>query len=560
VGFEASPTPPAGPGDPAPATETPPDSGVAPAPPATSIPVVEPPTETPTAKKVPATDTPIPVPTFTAAPTYTAIPPSPTARPTNSATATATSTHAKPTVTPTTTWSPPGPECNPRPGKIVLKLDVPYIHQVMDIGSADGDWACGPTSVAMVLAYYGKLDPWDEYAARQVASPGVGSQVSGVGVSSLDPAPDTRHLTPGRSAIASSYAPYVTNEYTYNDHTYSTTSLDPRGNRVAGLYGTICPAGLADWGRMAAVFSWHGLTTKRVSTSWDGVVAALKRGHPVLLGNHLTAAGHVLVAVGYTANRHLIVNDPYGNRFTAGYGGNIGYGVAYRWECVAPHAALEVIGTYPPITRTPTQTLVPTVTSTLTPSPSPSPTAEVEGSKAPRANPDLHSWILDRSEETTFSYKVGCGPDFARDGEYRACTPTPAPKGKGASSAPVPGSVGPHQGGPRIQPPKQVVPAKYKAMAQGELLSISSAVSGIRCRVSGIGCQSRPQAQQPPPNTQHPAWWWLLPVLGLVVVPVGLLGRRRSASLAASPAPPAPVASNENPGSGRFSPCKLIEC
>ena len=38
---------------------------------------------------------------------------------------------------------------------------------------------------------------------------------------------------------------------------------------------------------MKQVLQWSGLTTAYVAPTWNGVVAALKRGHPVLLGNDL---------------------------------------------------------------------------------------------------------------------------------------------------------------------------------------------------------------------------------------------------------------------------------
>jgi hypothetical protein len=254
---------------------------------------------------------------------------------------------------------PPGPGCNTKPGKTIIRLDVPYVHQVNDVDGADGNWACGPTSVLMVLAYYGKLEPWPRYEAEQAGRP------SESGASTQD--------------MKSNFAPYLTTAYTNNGHTYSATAPDPRGNRVAGLYGTIAPTGLADWGRIKQVLGWHGLQTQYVTPTWNGVVAALKRGHPVLLGNDLTPAGHVMVAIGYTANNQLIINDPYGNRFTAGYGANNGQGVYYPWNCSRVHNALDVIGVYPP-------PVPPTSTPTITPEvPTPAP---IVNAPPPPTTPD----------------------------------------------------------------------------------------------------------------------------------------------------------------------------
>jgi len=241
-----------------------------------------------------------------------------------------------------------------------MKLDVPYIHQVNDVDGADGNWACGPTSVLMVLAYYSKLEPWPEYEAKQPAPPKAAQPGR---------APSSRGADTGNDEMKVKYAPYLTNAYTNNGHTYSATAPDPRGNRVAGLYGTIAPTGLADWGRIKQVLVWHGLQTQFVSPTFNGVVAALKRGHPVLLGNDLTPAGHIMVAIGYTSNNQLIVNDPYGNRFKAGYGANDGDGVYYPWNCSRIRNALEVVGVYTP----PTPTAIPTTPPPPTDSPQPLP-------------------------------------------------------------------------------------------------------------------------------------------------------------------------------------------
>ena len=304
------------------------------------------------------------------------------------ATATATATTLLPTDTATTTptvtvfptegpyWEP-GLECSLEPGKVVVKLPVPYIHQVLDIGGANGNWACGPTSVAMVLAYYGKLEPWQDYLARLAATPTsqitnyelriTNSTSSGV---SVPEAGKTRTSTPGAKALNSksrgdtpsgtprpglSFAPYVTEEYTNDGFTYSATARDPSGQSVAGLYGTICPNGLADWSRMAFVLKQHGLSGRHIPVTLEGVAAALDRGHPVIIGNDLTAVGHIIVAIGYTDNGNLIVNDPYGNRFASGYGGTRGEGLYYAWNCAMSRNAYEVIGVYSP----PTDSVVP---------------------------------------------------------------------------------------------------------------------------------------------------------------------------------------------------------
>jgi uncharacterized protein YvpB len=223
----------------------------------------------------------------------------------------------------------------PEAGAVEVQLQVPYIQQVNDTQGGDGNWACGPTSVAMVLAYYGELAPWTTYQQERLAG-------------YVPPTATEGPLT------GAAFAPYITNEYTNNGHTYSATGVDPKGNLLAGLYGTIAPTGLASWPVMAQVLEWHGLQSQYVAVTWDGIVGALDRGHPVLLGNRLTSDGHILVVTGYTDDGNLLVNDPYGNRFAPGYGSNDGNSILYPWKRVTPRTALEVIGVYPPPSATPT--------------------------------------------------------------------------------------------------------------------------------------------------------------------------------------------------------------
>ena len=247
-----------------------------------------------------------------------------------------------------------------KPGKAAVSLPVPYIHQVNDTAStADGNWACGPTSLAMTLAYYGKIEPWSRTEAGKAQE----AQNKMVALSKTEAGPPS----------GLEYAPYVTNAYTAFGKSYSATARDPRGRPVAGLYGTICPTGLADWQTMVSVIGWHGLKSQYVAATWEGIVGALKRGHPVMMGNVLTPEGHILLVVGYTADGNLIVNDPYGNKFAAGYGTNNGHGVLYPWKRATARRALEVIGVWPPPTPTPTITPTPSATPTHAPTSTPVP-------------------------------------------------------------------------------------------------------------------------------------------------------------------------------------------
>lgn len=246
-------------------------------------------------------------------------------------------------------------------GTAAVSLRVPYIHQVNDTAAnADGNWACGPTSVAMALAYYGKIEPWQNTIHNLVG--GAVATPPAQQPAQQPPIPPT----PTRPPIGTDFAPYVTTAYSYNGHTYSATAADPRGRQLAGLYGTICPTGLASWDAMQSVLQWHGLNSNSVPVSWDGIVGALKRGHPVLLGNMLTSQGHIILVTGYTADGNLVANDPYGNRFAPGYGSNNGQSVVYPWKRITPRTAVEIIGVWPPPTATPTITPTRTATPTYT--------------------------------------------------------------------------------------------------------------------------------------------------------------------------------------------------
>lgn len=329
----------------------------------TELPTVELPTAAPAVTELPSNQWGAIITVQPVIPTVTPVLPSPTSTTEPTATITSTSTPS---------WLPPPAECYVKPGKAVMTLEVPFIHQVNDIEGADGNWACGPTSVAMVLAYYGKLDPW--------------------------PAPKEVHTSGSMSTDdkldGSIYAPYVTQVFTNSDHVYSKTASDPQGQQVAGLYGTICPTGLADWSLMKKVLEWHGLSSQHVALSFEGVKAALKRGHPVLIGNNLTASGHVLVAVGYTANNQLIVNDPYGNRFGSGYGSTDGQNLYYAWDCMRATNALEVIGVYPP-----PPTVTPTPGPTFTPTETPVATATVPATATKVVSPTRKSQVAGLSSQ-----------------------------------------------------------------------------------------------------------------------------------------------------------------
>ena len=215
-------------------------------------------------------------------------------------------------------------------GQPVTNLDLPYINQTWDTpGAVNGNWACGPTSVAMVLAYYGRLAAWPLPGRSTRAMATLGKTM-------------TTALSSGQR-----YAQYITAPFAMNGRSFTQTSLDPSGHNVAGLYGTIVFAdSLAHWGAMQDVFKLFNLKAVWIDPSWAGVTAALDKGEPVLLGTQLTSDGHILVARGYTKGGYLIVNDPYGNKFGPdGYGAYDGENIIYPWNKATVHQAMAVIGT-----------------------------------------------------------------------------------------------------------------------------------------------------------------------------------------------------------------------
>ena len=74
----------------------------------------------------------------------------------------------------------------PRPAAAAMKLPVPYIQQVRDTAeNGDGTWACGPTSVAMALAYFKRIEPWSVAIAAEHLAQGT-QTAAGVAAAALD--------------------------------------------------------------------------------------------------------------------------------------------------------------------------------------------------------------------------------------------------------------------------------------------------------------------------------------------------------------------------------------
>jgi hypothetical protein len=235
--------------------------------------------------------------------------------------------------------------------KAAKDLAVPYVNQIWDTGIAfNGNWACGPTSVAMVLAYYGRLNPWP-FDAKQVRTSAQDRiQIHAAGAESGTP-----DLLNGKL-----YGQYVVAPFKYKSRSFSLVGADPAGHKAAGLYGTIVGnAALARWEVMIDVLNLYDVQTSYIEASWASITAQIDKGYPVILGTTLTDSGHIVVVRGYTANGYLLINDPYGNRAT-GYGGDDGGDVAYAWKSIPIKLVMTARGTItPPATTTPTTSATP---------------------------------------------------------------------------------------------------------------------------------------------------------------------------------------------------------
>jgi len=190
----------------------------------------------------------------------------------------------------------------------VVDWNVPYIHQIYDTPAwFHGGWACGPTSVVMALAYYGRL--------------------------------------------SGDYGWHVPNEYTHRsacsgEHTFDDEREHPWG--VAwGAYGACMnESGYADRQRMYEYAEKHDVGYYHDGSPTEAEVQAeLRGGALVILGTDLTAKGHIVVVRGYTDDSptRYIVNDPAGD-WHAGYYNANGNGVQYTWAEMSPNWYIALYG------------------------------------------------------------------------------------------------------------------------------------------------------------------------------------------------------------------------
>lgn len=214
-----------------------------------------------------------------------------------------------------------------KPPKADVNLNIPYIHQLWDTPEEfHGSWACGPTCVAMVLAYYNALKP----DPIKISLP-------------------KQHKSP--------YGRYISRSFESKGHKFQATAPTKTGGG-AGLYGA-CVNADGD-GTMFAAGDVMGMiaTTnmflkeldnkmvfkgkpKRESNARfmarapaeEAMKTALDKGHPVIVSGDIKFRGttyrHFIVVRGYyqdSGELMWIVNDPYGFTTTSEYDGeNIVY-------------------------------------------------------------------------------------------------------------------------------------------------------------------------------------------------------------------------------------------
>lgn len=177
-------------------------------------------------------------------------------------------------------------------------LDVPYIHQVYDTPGTYGYSSCGPTTAAMILAYYGILPEWPYKSG-------------------------SNHWN--------DYGAYVHNKYYYNG-TYFDLSYSGSSYTCYGGMGYMWNGGSPN-SKMANYMSKHGVNTNQTwNTTWSQAKSAIDEGQPFTICVMLTSSGHLIAATGRVEGQKVVIaNDPYGNKNTSGYPSYDGKNSYYDW-------------------------------------------------------------------------------------------------------------------------------------------------------------------------------------------------------------------------------------
>jgi hypothetical protein len=193
--------------------------------------------------------------------------------------------------------------CPSSPYGIRDSIDVPYLNQVYDTPDwHNGHWSCAPTTAMMAIAYYRKLPYWDCWCSS--------------------PYGHTSH-----------FGNYICSVYDYREVTYNLVAQDPSGNDAWGGYGYMWYNGYSPYSRMMNYLQYHDITSwSDDSPTWSETVAEVQAGWPYCMCVGLTAAGHLILAVGQVQDWHtLIFNDPYGNKNTPNYPSYDGKYARYDW-------------------------------------------------------------------------------------------------------------------------------------------------------------------------------------------------------------------------------------
>ena len=161
------------------------------------------------------------------------------------------------------------------PIEMVVRLDVPYFNQIVDVpDNFDGSGSCGPSSMLMVLAFYKKLPH------KPVTTAASFTHVSPYG--GILPEIDGKVCDPNLGAV----------------HAWMLDYLRPLFPNVAIFYDQ--------------------------KATFARVKAELDAGRPVILGTQVTPAGHLMVARGYLKDGRLLCNDPAGNQTLMSRKGGVG--------------------------------------------------------------------------------------------------------------------------------------------------------------------------------------------------------------------------------------------
>jgi hypothetical protein len=182
-------------------------------------------------------------------------------------------------------------------------INVPYLNQVYDTPDwHNGHWSCAPTTAMMAIAYYRRLPYWDCWCST--------------------PYGHTSH-----------FGNYICSIYHYREVSYDLIAQDAGGNNAWGGYGYMWYNGYSPYSRMMNYLQYHDITSwADNSPTWEETVAEVQAGWPYCMCVGLTAAGHLILAVGQVLDWHtLIFNDPYGNKNTPGYPSYDGKYARYDW-------------------------------------------------------------------------------------------------------------------------------------------------------------------------------------------------------------------------------------